>query len=74
MTNVPSNLSLIRYKEELEQGERLDSDCYAVFPTPIVILQDTNVGRLHAVGVDFPENLRPGDILFYTQPPCTTLP
>lgn len=61
--SLPSHIDLIRYEKSRLQGTVWHTDCSLGFATVIVILENSNVGRLHIAWVDLPEELQAADII-----------
>jgi len=64
MSNLPWDVDIIQYKRKMKHGTVWHYDAYSTFGTAIIFLNDSKQGRLHVEGIDIPEGLRPGDILF----------
>ena len=59
----PSEVNFIQYKHNRLEGVAWHDDGYSMFGTIIIILKDSDVGRLRIESTDIPENLQPRDVM-----------
>jgi len=64
INTIPWAVHIIHYKPKVRHGCVWHTDSYSTFGTAIIFLKDSKSGRLHIEGIDLPEQMKAGDIVF----------